>query len=593
MLILLFAIIALTRFAAASRSWWDWDEMLFQGAVREYDVVSHQPHPPGFPLYIAAAKVIRPFASNDFTALRALSLIAGVFAAPALFWLAIEIGFSVATSVGAGVLFAFFPTVWIYGGTALSDVPSIVLALVAAALLLRARRMSSTSSYLTGAVVLGIAAGFRPQNLLVGLAPGLLASWSRFRTKPFQVVAVIALGATIVAGSFVGAALASRGWESYRRSAAEHQEYIASHDAVGSPDRPPLVDLIDDFFVLPYGKGALALVLSGLVLLSILSAIWERRSPVLLAIATLGPFALFAWLMLDWMSARRFAIGYLPLLAILAADGIAVMARRSSRDHAVPLELAGIAVVAVGLALWALPAIREVRSTLSPPASAIAWIQTHVDRNTARIFVARGMLPFAEYALEGWHIIPIPDERGVPMIGPHEPPAFLLTEGAMPAPAENFARPRNHRLWRFVRHRYFEVAIVPLKEAARYGDGWYEAENDALETWRWMAGRSQTELPAIRGRAKLILIFQAPLDVLPKPPMITVRINGQVLGQFRAEEGRMVHQWEVDGRGEGFDLLEIETDGVVNPLQQGVGGDGRDLGLLVNSLSWGPVQERR
>src|SRR5688500_4172545 len=156
-----------------ARSAWDWDEMLFSLGMREYDVTSHHPHPPGFPLYIAAAKIVRLVVDSDFRALQSINLLAGVLAFPAVFLLARELRLRFETSIIAGALFVFLPNVWFFGGAAFSDVPSIVLAIYAALFLFRGQR--STRDYLIGTFLLAIAAGVRPQNLLVGIFPGFLA----------------------------------------------------------------------------------------------------------------------------------------------------------------------------------------------------------------------------------------------------------------------------------------------------------------------------------------------------------------------------------------------------------------------------------
>ena len=54
---------------------WDWDEALFAAALRHYNVADHNPHPPGFPLFIAMAKCVRVVVPDDFLALRTLNLI--------------------------------------------------------------------------------------------------------------------------------------------------------------------------------------------------------------------------------------------------------------------------------------------------------------------------------------------------------------------------------------------------------------------------------------------------------------------------------------------------------------------------------------
>jgi len=121
-------VCAATRFLAMARSIWDWDEALFCLALRDYNVVLHHPHPPGFPLFIGAAKLVRLVIGDDFHALRAVSLVASMFVFPALYALARAFGFAFRTSVIAALLFSFLPNVWYWGGTAFSDVFAVALA---------------------------------------------------------------------------------------------------------------------------------------------------------------------------------------------------------------------------------------------------------------------------------------------------------------------------------------------------------------------------------------------------------------------------------------------------------------------------------
>ena len=88
LVIALALFVALTRLYAISHSMWDWDEALFASALHHYDVSQHHPHPPGFPLFFAFAKIARIFIHDDFRALRAISTIASLFMFPAIFALA-------------------------------------------------------------------------------------------------------------------------------------------------------------------------------------------------------------------------------------------------------------------------------------------------------------------------------------------------------------------------------------------------------------------------------------------------------------------------------------------------------------------------
>jgi 4-amino-4-deoxy-L-arabinose transferase-like glycosyltransferase len=173
------ALAGLTRFAAVARSMWDWDEALFTLAVADYDVYAHRPHPPGYPLFIAAAKLIHLLGPGEFRSLQSLVVLGALFVFPAVFFLARELGFDFATSIGGALIFAFLPNVWLYGGTAFSDVPATVLGLAACTLLLRGRR--DARAYVAGAVVLAISVGIRPANLLLAAVPAALATIARHR----------------------------------------------------------------------------------------------------------------------------------------------------------------------------------------------------------------------------------------------------------------------------------------------------------------------------------------------------------------------------------------------------------------------------
>ena len=130
------ALVAITRWLALSRTLWDWDEAQFVLALRHFDIAAHHPHPPGFPLFIAAGKAMQWIGFNEFHALQALSFIAAVLIVPAMTSFALAAGADFRTSLLASLILAFFPNVWFYGGTALSDVPSMTLIVLALALLL-------------------------------------------------------------------------------------------------------------------------------------------------------------------------------------------------------------------------------------------------------------------------------------------------------------------------------------------------------------------------------------------------------------------------------------------------------------------------
>ncbi|HYC61500.1 MAG TPA: hypothetical protein VEK79_18240 [Thermoanaerobaculia bacterium] len=427
-------IVALSRWPAVSRTLWDWDEALFALALRDYDVIAHHPHPPGFPLFIAFAKVIAMLANVDaFPAIQCVVVLASLFIFPAMFFLARELPLPAFAALASALLLAFFPNVWFYGGTALSDVPSLVLALLAAALLLRGRR--SDAALIGGAVVLGIAAGFRPQNLLIGFGPFVLAFLHRRRTAVIGAVIVV----VIIVATYGTAASLSGGWEVYRTALTKHEQYIRSIDSFLSPTRPGLVQVADDFFLRPFRAPLINIVIT---LLAAAGLYKMRREPLPLLI--FGPFLLFAWLFLDFNSSSRFSIGYMPLFALLSACGIPSRAR----------EIV-LSVVLALMIVWTSPALRVVHTTASPTVAAVEHVRAHYASRV--IYVDEPLAAHAALLMPELeqHIVRV----APPLID--DPDAVLLREGASTARgAVNFKRKRDP-LSGIARKRYFEVSVIP------------------------------------------------------------------------------------------------------------------------------------
>ena len=412
-------VVALTRWPALSKTMWDWDEALFGLALRDYDVSNYHPHPPGFPLFVGLGKLI-PL--DGFHALQLIAFFAALLVFPAAFLLARELRANAFVALATGVLLAFMPNVWFYGGTALSDVPSMVLSLVAADLLLRGCR--SPRALIGGSVVLGIAVGFRPQNLLIALVPFAIALLCRRRTA----IAGAGIVAVIVLTSYGVAARESGGWQLYRETLAHHERYIRETDSFLSPIRPSLFRVADDFFLRPYRAPAINIAIALLALV----AFARRRAHVLGAIAIFGPFCLFAWLYLDFHSVSRFSIAYMPLFAILAADGIDALQRARSFMLA--------ALVALML-IWTWPALKIVHDSSSPPVAAIEWIRSNIDPRTSVIYVDERLGAHAALLL--------PDYRRRDLGEGAPPGAIVLSEDAREG-ARNFIRDRARPLLRSI-----------------------------------------------------------------------------------------------------------------------------------------------
>jgi hypothetical protein len=538
-------IAAVSRVFALARTPRDWDELLFMRALDHFDVAAHSPHPPGFPLFILAGKALRALGLSDFHALQSINFLAAIAIVPAMFWLCRELRMPPWSAIAAGLLLAFFPNVWVFGGGAFSDVPSMTLIVVALALLMAGCR--SSTAYLAGAAVLAISVAVRPQNLVVGVAPFILASCFRHWRQIAAAIAVI----TIVDGASYGAAAWLTGWDAYRESLHEHQEYITRVDSFLSPKRPPLWRLFDDFFIRPYRMPVINVILALLVIAGLV----RRRPAALVGLAAFGPLCFFSWLMLDHLSVSRFAIGYAPLMAILAADGAGI---------------AGTLVVIIMIA-WTWPALTELRSTISPPVAAMESLRSQSDPKSAVVYVDGGMVPFSEWYLGDYHLEFIRDAQPRATFGSAR--GFWLHE--------RWGEPPHRRLWEIIRSRYYDVGVDRIAGPVAFGSGWYGEEQTGRQIWRWMGSHSEATLPPATSRTHLILHLYAPLDAMQGPPNVTIRINGAIVDRFQATTADIQREIAVHAFGDRPNVLTMDTDRVATTA-----GDPRVLGLRLNALVW-------
>jgi len=570
-------VVAVTRCLALSRTLWDWDEALFSVAVRSYDVTQHHPHPPGFPLFILAAKAVHLFIRDEFRDVQAVTLLGAIGLFPALFLLARELRFPFFVAVAGALMYAFLPPVWIFGGTAFSDIPSTTLVIAACTLLLRGAR--DRLALIAGALLLGISVGFRSQNLLIGCVPALYATWSQIRARAWgTLVAAMSLGAAVVAASYIGAAYASADPpHGYLESVANLRAYVHNVDSFLNPGRTPLRALLFDYFVHPMRSGRFVdYIIDALAALGLV--VTFRRFGTVMALAMFLPFQLFAWLMLDPFSISRYGTAYLPLYALLAAAGAYAVAFYSA-------HIVIVAVILTRLIVWTAPAVRTVRSSESPPAAAMNEIvRSHSPQS---VFVHRSMSPFADYYLASIPTTDVVDERTLPL-DPRLASALYVCEAVKPE-GKVYQRPHD-ALWNIVRQRYFEVTLTTLGRLWRFADGWHDQEGEATNVYRWMKGRSVTYLPVVGTRGRLALQFGIPAPLVHAAPTLTVVLNGRVIDRVRCTTAEMARTWDVAASPDRANELVLSIDRVVNPLRDHLGSDARDLGVRIDRYDWTPVR---
>jgi hypothetical protein len=581
-------LVAVSRVIARTRSAWDWDEYNFQLGLRHFDVPAHQPHPPGYPIFIAAGKFVRFFVDTDFHALQIVVLIGALFFFSAAFALARELRFGFRTALFGALIACFLPNVWYYGGTAFSDIPGVALGLFATALILRGGR--DARAYVAGALLLGISAGIRPQNLLTALIPALIATFIRLRAGSWRSVAAGTLaGGIALGGCYAGAALASSSPGEYVKSVREQQQYVRNTDSYHNPNREPLAEVARRVFLKPTGAPRLFTILEILMLISLIDAIAKLRAGPLVTLISFLPFAVFTWLMLSFEVIPRYSLGYVTAYALLAADGIAAIARLLPQRAETIAQTAFSIVLAAYLGVWTWPAISTMRRTLSPVANGIRYIRLHAKPHQSTIFVSGGLSPHAIHDLADYKPVFFDRDEEIPDSG-FRLPAYIFTpvidvsEGG-----ETFSLPHRKPLWDIVRRRNFEVRVVPAYRRVRFLGGWYGVETDGQTTWRWMGREGVMRLPPIAGRGRLTMRFHVPLDIEKQPPALDVRINGVQVEHSLCSTDTQERTWIVESKRDATNEVRLTISDAPIPVALHLSDDPRALGLELREYSWTPV----
>jgi len=325
----------------------DIDSINFALGLRHFDVANHQPHPPGYPVYIALGRVsltvIRALAPSldtaraEAIALALWSAIGGGVALLAAWAFFAEVGRYRSTpspyfkvggiSFWATTLLAASPLFWISGMRPLSDMPGLAIAIAAQALALRG---SSDRRLLVWAALLaGVAAGFRVQTACLTVPLLAFAIWSQrsagvvwLATRP---VLALIVGAVAWAVPLI---VSSGGIDAYLRAlgsqAGEDFAWTGMLWVTRTPRR--LMFALWETFALPWDTLALAATIGvASAVGAIVSCLQDRRALAVVALA-FAPYLVWHLLFQETVFVR-YALPTLPLLAWLVVRGVAITGR--------------------------------------------------------------------------------------------------------------------------------------------------------------------------------------------------------------------------------------------------------------------------
>lgn len=224
---ILAAAVAISRFVFRSRYLYDLDSVNFALGIVRFDPRVHQPHPPGYFLYVCLGRLLTYFVHDPNLALVLLSIAAGMATVIMIYLLALD-WFGDRAAVFAGLLFLFSPLAWFYGTVALTYGVECFFSALLGYLCWRIDQ-GGNRLILPAAILLGISAGIRPSSLLF-LGPLFLYALRHAAVKKI-LLGGAALALTLIAW-FLPMIWASGGFDAYFGALLSLWRLVPSRDTV-------------------------------------------------------------------------------------------------------------------------------------------------------------------------------------------------------------------------------------------------------------------------------------------------------------------------------------------------------------------------
>jgi len=333
----------------------DIDSINFALGLRHFDPAQHQPHPPGYPVYMLLGHLSLPIvegvtgttgAAAEARALAIWSAIGGagcLIAAWFLFTALAERSRQLDLGVGgwklevwAVLLLAAAPDFWMTGLRPMSDMPGLALAIGAQALMLRSRITE-------GALLAGIATGIRVQSAVLTLP--VLAFVLVERRRAVRPIVAFTLGCLawgvplVIASGGLGAYLAA-----LNTQAAEDFSWV---DMLWSNPTPRHIAIgLYQALVLPWASIPLAVAVGVAAVIGVLVALLRDWRALLVLVAAFAPYFVFH-LLFQQLDTVRYALPIVVPVAWLAARAFA-LAGRFTAAVAVPFVAAALLVAVPG-----------------------------------------------------------------------------------------------------------------------------------------------------------------------------------------------------------------------------------------------------
>jgi 4-amino-4-deoxy-L-arabinose transferase-like glycosyltransferase len=215
--LILFAVTLLSRIHYRSTMLYNWDSVQYALGMEHFDITTHQPHPPGYFLYIMVGRLLNNIINDANASLVSMSIIFSGLLVAVIYLLAEQL-YDRRTAFAASVLTVSSPLLWFYGEVASPYVTASFFSALIAYLCWRIIRTGDRQFLWTSAFVLALAGGIR-QSTFVFMIPIWLYSIRKYPLRHIAAAgAILGIG---IASWFVPMTIVTGGYVQYRAAVKE------------------------------------------------------------------------------------------------------------------------------------------------------------------------------------------------------------------------------------------------------------------------------------------------------------------------------------------------------------------------------------
>ncbi len=175
----------------------NWDGVQFALALDKFDLHNHQPHPPGYILYVVFGQFLNFFVHSPGLALSLLSVVFSTLCAPLFYLMCLSVLEERGMALGATLLLMGSPLVLYYGSVGLTYVPEMTFSIVVAWLAWTVRRNRSVGTACLLGLALGVAGGLRQTSLPLLLPLCVWALWGAGHKRVAAFLGTLAVTCTL------------------------------------------------------------------------------------------------------------------------------------------------------------------------------------------------------------------------------------------------------------------------------------------------------------------------------------------------------------------------------------------------------------